>query len=136
MFGSQEIMPAEKLTLQGAACPSGVPTVFLGPVRVDPYFNKTFQVYNQSFAPITVNLQGNLFPVGVGIDAGVGVTGALTVGGQPPAYWQSIKSFTVQASGSASLVTDQTPLAWLQLTTTATIPNTTVSGFMIALSNA
>ena len=134
MFGSTQVTPAERYIQQGAACPSGVATTFLGPARIDPYFNKTFQVYNQSFAPVTVNVQGNLDSHGR--EPGMFVDGPSAGVGPNPAYWQTIKSFTVQASGSALLVTDQTPLVWLQLATTATLPNTTVSGYMLALGNA
>lgn len=134
MLGSTEVAPAIKTASNGVLLVSGTVTAFLGPVRVDPFFNKTFQVYNQSFAPVTVNLQGNLDPHGR--EPGTYVGGSSAGVSPNPGYWQTIKSFTVQASGSAALVTDSTPLSWVQLTTAATIPNTTVSGFMLALANA
>jgi len=131
MFQFLETAPASKYAAEGAVCASGQKTTILGPTRVDPYFNRTFSAFNHSTGPLTVNVECNLDSHGS--PAGLYAQGAQAAVPPNPAYWVSTASMTVAASG-VGLVTDTTPSLWVRLTTVATLPNTTVSGFMHALT--
>lgn len=131
MLRSTETVSATKFAMEGAVCVSGVKTTILGPTRVDPYFDKSFSAFNHSAAPLTVNIEVNLDPHGS--TAGQFVAGSQAAIPPNPAYWSSVGSMVVPASGVA-FTTDKTPALWVRLTTVATLGGTTVSGFMHALT--
>ena len=126
-------IPEMKFKQNGVACPSGVLTVVLGPIKSGPYFNKAFGVFNHSMAALTVNVDINMDPHGD--EALQGAAGSQTAVDPNPAYWVTVSDAAMVVSGTAAAACQlNTPCMWVRLSTTATLPNTTVPGFMIALT--